>query len=123
MNKISKRYKVAGVEQASNGVGVTTSARLYARKYFASQGNNIWASSPNDKLNDLLAMNFAGAQPAHRFKLKSGEVAEIRKSENFYFVAKMAGGNYVIIVIQSAYKEPSEEVRKRRLESQEWGGK
>ena len=116
-------YRIAGIERARNGVGVSTSARIYARQFYGSQGNHIWATARNDQLNDLLAGMFASGERKHRFKLKSGEVAEIRKSDIFYFVAVIRGGTNDIIVIQKAYKETDPRISKRRLESTEWGGK
>jgi hypothetical protein len=119
---ISKRHrKIAGIEKAKNGIGVSTSARIYARRFYASQGNSVWATARNDKINDLLAQDFAASEPRHRFKLKSGETAEIRKSSTFVYVAVIRQGNYDIIVLQKAYKEPHPEISKKRLESKEWG--
>jgi len=119
---ISKRHKkIAGIEQAQSGIGVSTSARIYARRFYASQGNSVWAAARNDKVNDLLAQDFTNAEPRHRFKLKSGEIAEIRKSGTFIYVAVMRRGSYDIIVLQKAYKEPRQpEISKRRLENTEW---
>ncbi len=117
-------YKIAAIEKAQNGIGVSTTARLYARKYYAGQGNNIWAVARNNRINDLLAGMFTNANPVHRFKLKIGRIAEIRKSDTFYFIAAIRGGTYDIISIQETYKEPrNPEISKRRLESEEWGGK
>lgn len=118
---ISIGHKVAGIEKSQGGIGVSTSARIYARYAYAEQGNTIWATARNDKINDLLGQMFLSAEPRHRFKLKSGEVAEIRKSSMFYFVAAIRGGTYDIIVIQKAYKEADPEISKRRLKSKEWG--
>ena len=120
----SKQYKIAGIEQSQSGIGVSTSARIYARRFYASQGNNIWAVARNDKINDLLAQDFSASEPRHRFKLKSGEIAEIRKSSTFIYVAVMRHGSYDIIVLQKAYKEPRiPDISKKRLESTEWGEK
>ena len=117
-------YKLAGIEKAQNGIGVSTSCRIYARKFYASQGNMIWATARNDKVNDLLAQDFVSANLLHRFKLRSSEIAEIRKSGTFIYVAVMRHGSYDIIVLQKAYKEPrNPEISKRRLESPEWGGR
>lgn len=113
-------FKVSGIEVAKNGIGVSTSARLYARQFYNSQGNTVWAIARNDKINDLLAQDFSAAEPRHRFKLKSGEVAEIRKSGTFIYVAVMRRGSYDIIVLQKAYKETNPEISKRRLKTTEW---
>jgi len=117
---LSKR---AAIEPSSMGVGVSTSVRKYVRNYYAKQGVDNMASLRNKELNDVVAADFLKASPLHRFKLRSGEVAEIRKSHAFYYIAKVrkGGGGYDLIVIQSAIKQPSEEVRKKRLE-QGWGG-
>ena len=113
--------KIAGMERAPNGIGVSTSARILARKSYADQGNLIWATARNEQINTLLSTDFASAEPKHRFKLKSGEVAEIRKSATFYYVAAIRGGNYDILVLQTAYKEAHPDISKRRLENIEWG--
>lgn len=115
--------KISGIEQSQGGIGVSTSARIYARRFYGSQGNNIWATARNDKVNDLLAQDFSSSDPRHRFKLKSGEIAEIRKSSTFIYVAVMRHGSYDIIVLQKAYKESRPEISKSRLESTEWSGK
>ena len=121
---ISKRHKVAGIEHSQSGIGVSTSARIYARRFYGSQGNTVWAVARNDKVNDLLAQDFSASEPRHRFKLKSGEIAEIRKSSTFVYVAAMRRGTYDIIILQKAYKEPREpEISKRRLQDTEWSGK
>lgn len=108
--------KNAEIEKSSLGVGVSTTARIYARKYYSSWGISNIAGMRNADLNDLLAGDFLKAEPRHRFLFKSGEIAEIRKSHSFYYVAVVRSGNYDIIVIQPDYKEPPEEVRKYRLE-------
>jgi len=121
-------YKAAKMEYASNGIGVSGSARDAAKKYYAAQqqggqGNLIWSTAPHDKINDLLAIDFMNAEPRTRFKLKSGEVAEVRKSSIWFYVAVMRRGTYDIIVLQTGMKSVSPELSKRRLESIEWGGK
>lgn len=101
---LSKRHKIAAIERARNGIGVSTSARIYARKYYGSWGWQDMAKMRNTELNDIIGQDFEKAEPKHRFKLKSGETAEIRQSQSMYYVAAMRGGTYDIIVIQSAYK-------------------
>lgn len=118
MKKISYRQKIAEIELAQNGLGVTTTARMYARQYWAGQGNEVWARARNDKVNDWLALDFMRSEPKHLFKLKSGEVAEIRRSTDFSYIAKRMGGSYVIMVLQPTYKEVKEEISKSRFE--EW---
>ena len=115
--------KMAGIERAQNGIGVTTSARIFARRYYASQGNNVWATARNDMVNDLLAQDFTNAEPKHRFKLKSGEIAEVRKSGTFFYIAAIRHGAYDILVLQQAYKEAHPEISRKRLQNDEWGGK
>lgn len=116
--KISQRVKIAEIELAQNGMGVTTTARMFARNLWASKGNEVWAKARNDKVNDLLAMDFAKGEPQHLFKLKTGEIAEIRSSTDFVYIAKRMGGSYVILALQANYKPVKEEISKRRLE--EW---
>ena len=121
---ISKRYKkIAGIEQSQGGIGVSTSARIYARKFYASQGNTVWSTARNDKVNDLLAQDFTNSEPMHRFKLKSGEIAEIRKSGTFVYIAAIRRGTYDILVLQEAYKQVNPAISKKRLDKTEWGGK
>jgi len=120
-NKSRLYYKIAGIELAQNGIGISTSARIYSRQFYSSQGNTIWAAARNDKVNNLLASMFASGQPIHRFKLRSGEIGEIRKSGPFYFVAAMRRGSYDVIILQKAYKEPrNPEISKRRLGDDKW---
>ena len=121
-------YKIAKMQYASNGMGVTDTARKKAKEYYAGQdqggqGNLIWSTSPDDRINDLLTMDFEAAQTEWRFKLKSGEVAEIRKSSTFYYIAAMRRGTYDILVLQTGMKPVNPKSIKRRLESIEWGGK
>ncbi len=122
MTLLSKR---AAIEPSTMGVGVSTSVRKYIRDYYTKQGVDAMASLRNKELNDVVAADFLKAQPLHRFRLTKKEkaVAEIRKSHAFYYIAKIrkGGGGYDIIAIQNAIKQPSEEVRKKRLE-QGWGG-
>jgi len=114
--KLSTRHKTAGIELAQNGVGVTTTARMYARQHWASQGNEIWARERNNKVNDFLAMDFAVSELRHLFKLKDGSIAEVRKSKNFFYIAKRMGGSHVIIKLQPNYKEAHPNISKERLE-------
>lgn len=103
--KLSQRQKTAGIEQSRHGVGVSTTARMYARKYYSSWGWSDLASMRNAELNDILAQDFMRAESKHQFKLRSGDMAEIRQSQNMYYVAVNRGGNnYDIIAIQSGYK-------------------
>jgi len=116
MNKLSCRHKIAAIEKSSLGVGVSTSVRIFARRFYTSAGAQAVASMRNADLNDVLAGDFLKAIPQHRFRLKDGNIGEIRKGSNFYFVAKMIGSSYDIIVLQSAYKETRPEISKHRLE-------
>lgn len=116
--KLSYRNKIAGLETSSFGVKISTSARIAFRKYYSSWGMNNVASMRNADLNDVIASDFLNAEPQHRFRLRSGEIAEIRKSpkSQWYYVAKMESAGYSIIIIQHSYKEPPPEIRKHRLE-------
>jgi hypothetical protein len=79
----------------------------------------------NKELNDLIASDFSSAQPLHRFKLRSKEIGEFRKSHDFIYLAVIRGrgtvsAKYDIIIVQPTYKEPPEEVRRYRLKPG-WG--
>jgi hypothetical protein len=125
MKKISKRC-VAAIEQSSFGIGVSTSSRLFFRKYYASRGIDAMKMN-NKEMNDVIAADFQkaygnGSNILHKFKLKDGSVGIFAKSAAFYYLAKMEkGGKITIISVQSAIKEPSEEVRKLRLNDKTWG--
>ena len=68
---ISRR---AGIETPSGGggVGISTKVRQYWRKYYNGVQGML---GRNDQVNYLIALDYAGAEPIHRFILKSGEVA------------------------------------------------
>ncbi len=109
--------KVAGIELAKNGMGVSTTARLYVRK------NNVgWEKAQNDRVNDLIAIMFDGGAPRHRYKLSNGDIAEVRESGGIFLIGAMRRGTYDIIVIQPTYKESRPEISKRRLEDEDWKG-
>jgi len=112
--KISKR---AGAESSQSGVDITTTARLLIKKYWASQGNDVWANASKEKINDWLGSDFGRSTLLHLFRLRSGEIAEIRKSSNFYYVAKRSGGGHTIISLQPNYKEPNAAISQKRLET------
>lgn len=124
MQKLSIRHikmlsSRAGIETPSGGggVGVSTGVRKYWRKHFQ---NVPGMQGPNDQINYLIAMDYASAEPLHRFVLRSGEPAEIRKSHSFYYIAAIRRNKrHDIIVIQSTYKESPPEVKKHRM-SDEW---
>jgi len=111
--------KLAGIEKSTVGVGVSSSVRRYWRNYY-TQKRLPQMLGPNAQLNTMIAGDFKGAQPIHRFILKSGEVGEIRKSHDFYYVAAIrSAGQYDVIVIQPRFKEAPQEISKRRL-TPEW---
>jgi hypothetical protein len=120
---ISTRQKIAAIETSSLGIGVSTSVRKYFREYYQKSGVDAMSSLRNSELNDVIAADYQKAQVLHRFKLKSKEVGEFRKSHNFYYlgVIRSGGGKYDVIAVQPSIKQPSEEVRKKRLE-QGYGG-
>lgn len=119
--KLSVRHKTAGLESSSFGVKVSTSARIVFRKHYASWNMPQMASMRNADVNDVLASDFLKASPEHRFRLRSGEICEIRKAKSgWYYLAKMEGSSYSIIVIQFSYKEAPDVVKKHRL--QHWTG-
>ena len=109
---ISKR---AALERSSLGIGISTTARLYWRKYYSQHNTPNMALLPNAQLNTIMGSDFKNAKPLHRFKLKDGSKAEIRKSHDFFYLAKISSGTYDILTIQAAYKEATPEISQRRL--------
>ena len=100
-HKISKR---AGIEapQGGGGVGISTAVRKYWRQHYQSVPNMM---GPNDQINYIIAMDYAGAKPLHRFILRSGEPAEIRQSQKFFYLAAIRQNKrHDIIVIQPSFK-------------------
>ena len=71
---ISRR---AGIETPSGGggVGISTKVRQYWRKYYNGVQGML---GRNDQVNYLIALDYAGAEPIHRFILKSGEEKTIQ---------------------------------------------
>jgi len=119
MRVLSLRQKTAAIEKSSLGIGVSVSARKYWRNYYTHY-NLPQMLGDNQFINDAIAGDFQQAQPIHRFILRSKEIAEIRKSSAFYYIAVIRGtGQYDIIAIQPAYKESDPEISKRRL-APEW---
>ena len=110
----------AAIERGTSAnIGVSTRARKYWRQYWT--GKNVPNMVGNNAIiNEVMAADYAKAEPLHRFPLRSGEDAEIRLSHAFYYVAVIRNnGQHDIIAIQAAYREPPEEVRKRRM-TDEW---
>lgn len=120
--KLSSRHgisnrKLAAVEPTQAGIGVSTSARLYWKKQFHDQEAML---GTNEDINSAIAMEYSSATPMTRFWLRSGEPAEVRKSRLFVLVAVIRANDvHDVIVLQPAYKEAPEEIRKQRL-SLEW---
>lgn len=108
MLKLSQRQITAAMERSSSGIGVSTTVRKYLRKFYQSWGWEDMAHMRNKDLNEIVAQDFMQAQVVHRFKLKTGEVAEIRKSKNMYYVAAIRGSSYDILVVQPNYKQPQQ---------------
>lgn len=103
----------------SVGIGVSRSAREHWQRLF---GNDPRMQGSKREINEVIARDYAAAgdNVVTRFKLRSGEKAEIRKSQSFYYVAAIRpNGQHDIIVIQPTYKEVPEKIRQRRL-SPEW---
>jgi hypothetical protein len=100
MNKISKRHIIAGLEKADNKIWVTTSARMSLRKE-----NEKYKVMRNVVLNEYIATAFQYAKSEHKFKLRSGEIAHIRKAGSRYFVAvERTNGDLAIIAVQTGFK-------------------
>lgn len=92
--------KLSGIEPTGQGIGVSTTVR---KKYREADSGSKFIS--NKELNTVIAGDFIGAKFISRFLLKSGEVAEIRKSSKFYYVAVIRStGKYDILTIQSDIK-------------------
>lgn len=106
------------------GIGISVAARKYIRAYYRQQGVDAMQMN-NKKLNEVIAADFASANPLHRFRLRSGEIAEIRKSHDFVYIAAIRGrgtaaSQFDVIFVQPTWKEAPEEVRKYRLKPG-WG--
>lgn len=115
-HKLSKR---AAIEQSSLGIGVSTTARLKWREYYSKHGMPNMALMDNKLLNEALGSDAKSAKIIHRFRLKDKTVGEFRKSHAFYYLLKYTNGNYVVLTIQSTYKETTPEISKQRL-TPEW---
>lgn len=118
MKKLSKRYKIAGtMEMSSFGIGISVAVRKYWRKFFASTGA---ATMRNAGLNDTIASDFKGAEALHRFILRTGEVGEIRKSGNFYYIGVIRHNSYDVIFIQPSMKAIDPARSKEKLKNLDW---
>ena len=122
MKQLSCRHdiKTAAIEVTQQGVGVSTSARKYIRRMAPNT-----AHMRNAELNEMIAEQFSRGEPVHRFKLRSGELAEIRRTVNMYYIAVIRGRGatvtrYDIIVVQPSMKDVSEEIKKKRFQPG-WG--
>ena len=122
MKKLSIRHNATerpGIETPSGGgsIGISIKVRKYWRQHFANVPGML---GPNDTINYLIALDYNGATPVHRFILRSGEPAEIRKSNTFYYIAAIrANGRHDIIVVQTGIKEPAAASNKSRM-TQDW---
>lgn len=115
-------YKCGNFTPTSIGVGVSRSAREYWQQLFANDPK--MQGLRKGDIHEIMAWDYANAEPLSRFKLRSGEKAEIRKSKSFYFVAAIRqNGQHDIIVLQPTWKEVSEEVRGKRLQPEWLAGK
>ena len=109
---------------SSFGVGVSTTVRMYYRQYYAQRDVRVMQMR-NAQLNEVIASDFLGAERIHRFKLRSGEIADIRKDSRFYMIGVVRGRGTTetrldVIVIQPRYREAPEAIRKERLKPG-WG--
>ena len=112
--------KEAGIEPTSMGGGVSTAVRKYWRAYY-KQKNVPSMLGDNKIVNEIIYGDAAKATPMHRFLLKSGEVAEIRKSSVFYYVIVYRSGasRIDVIAIQPSFKAAPPEISKSRM-TPEW---
>ena len=97
-------FAASGIELPSTGgnIGVSIKARKYWRKYFESIPK---ITGRNDEVNIYIANSYKLAKPIHRFILLSGEPAEIRQSDKFFYVAAIRkNGRHDVIIIQPSYK-------------------
>lgn len=122
MKPISLRHKTfaTSMEMSSANIGVSVTARKYFRR-----ANPAFANMPNAQLNEEIAAEFAKATPVYRFKLRSGEIAEVRESMGHFMIAAVRGRGttnvrYDIIVVQPSFKPVREEIKKQRLQPG-WG--
>jgi len=107
-------YKCGVFTPTSAGVGVSRSAREYWQRLFANDPK-MQGLKKRD-IHEIMAWDYANAEPLTRFTLRSGEKAEIRKSKTFFFVAAIRqNGQHDIIVLQPAWKEVSKDIRDKRL--------
>lgn len=107
--KLSNRHitKISAIEKAKGGTGVSTGARIFARKYYSSWGWEDMARMRNVYLNDILEADFSKGAFHDKFKLRDGHMAEIRKTDKFYYVGKVReDGGHDIIIIQQTAKPP-----------------
>lgn len=127
MPPLSKRHKILKIaitrelttatdKDTGLKIGVSTSARIFFRKYF----NIPSMKATNDVINETLAHNYAGGELVHRFKLKSGEIADVKKNGSWYLIGVERMDSLDIIALQPSYKEAPDWLKKIRLERY-WG--
>src|SRR5882672_3101306 len=98
MIKLAALEKTLITDKGGKQLSVSTSVRLYWRKYFPQQ----FGKYRNQDLNEIISADFAKGTIVHRFVLKSGNIGEIRKSSKFYYVGSIKDDGIDILVVQPA---------------------
>jgi len=122
--KLSKRAITRGITDIFDSltglpIGVSVTAKKYFRKWSPES-----AKIRSLELDKSIASAYANAQLVHRFRLKSGEIADIKKAASWYLIGieRATEGFADVIVLQPAYKIAPEEIRKERTQ-EGWGTK
>lgn len=106
-------YRCGVFSATSAGVGVSRSAREHWQNLFA---NDPAMQGTKQEIHEIIAWDYANAEPITKFMLRSSEVAEIRKSQSFFFVAAIRdNGQHDVIVIQPSYRSVPDRIRDKRL--------
>jgi hypothetical protein len=100
------------VKRAADTIGVSRTAVLKWQETRPNQNNMEAVYNIRNE--------YAAATPIHRFILKSGEPAEIRKSSSCLFISAIrVTGQHHIIVLQQSYKPVPDRLRDYRM-TDEW---
>ena len=99
-------------DKTGKQISVSTSARIYWRRYFSQQ----FGKYRNADLNEVIASDVSKATIIHRFLLKSGNIGEIRKSSKFYYVVSITDSSADVLVVQGGMKAVPSGISKQRLD-------